>query len=219
MGKTGKIFSIRRFVLVFVAAALVSLTKTSINKLASDKTTTDAISTTIRDKAEKMKTPERITTAARASYLSASKKISVPAASSAANNLATSAKTMTSYITINGTSVPIFVSGNTTTDAGRSVALYNGRFLYGHRGTAFGQIASLPAGATFEVTLNGATSTYVVVNSTTLDKDTTARFMNAFANEASYKGNYYDLVLMTCAGTPGAGGDATHRAVVFANRM
>ena len=207
--------------LILAALAAFGFSRTSVlaEEIAGKPVTTDAITTPIHEQLEKINTSEKKHTE---ETLKSSFKSSAAAAlgSSASSS---SAKTHTAaaggaFVTINGVDIPMFAAMDTTVNPGSRAALY-GRLLYGHRGTAFGAISSLPIGAQFTITRNGATETSVVVNSTTLDRDTTARFMYALTSSASFKGQTYSLTLMTCAGAPGDNGDASHRSIVFANRI
>ena len=127
--------------------------------------------------------------------------------------------TISNNIKIGGRTISIFRTSATTTDSGKQVARYKEKFLYGHNTeTVFGMLKNLPIGSTFSVTEDEIESNYQIASSITLEKSETARFMNALV-DGRYKGNRYDLVLMTCAGESLGGGDATHRLIVFANRI
>ena len=175
------------------------------------------------EKIAKAEAPEKSSATLSQSYKSATTAKTYRAAATSRNTSKASAVTAaapSSYISINGQSSPIFISSNTTINAGKSVGLYNGKFLYGHRGSSvFGKLAGIGAGSTFSVTLNGQTSNYRVVGKVTLDKETTQKNMYALAVLGSYQGVSYDYVLMTCAGESLGNGDATHREIVFANKF
>lgn len=205
------------FLCALVLFAIFKGSTSVINLIAPRVTTTDAISNISYEKVNKieLKTTKISNQPLKKSFAPAKTSYISQKAATGAN----SASPATSYLNIGGANIPIFAVADTTVDAGNSAALYNGRFLYGHRGTAFGAISALPLGTTFTLTVNGVTSTYVIANSVTLDKSTTARFMYSFAIDASYKGQKYDLVLMTCAGTSVGDGDSTHRATIFAYKV
>lgn len=133
-------------------------------------------------------------------------------------------------ISIAGNTIPIFYSSNTLIDAGDQVGLYGTHFLYGHNtANVFGGLAHLGEGARFTVTLGGETKTYQVVRrvlqlkshfeGTTTVSGRTMKVMKAFTAYGGYEDNYYDYILMTCAGTSYGNGDASHRLVLFANEI
>lgn len=190
-------------------------TASALSQISMKPTTTDSISIVPREKVEKITKPDASTKAPEvvASFKSATPIVSRATTSGSAATISSSG----SFVTIAGVNIPLVSVGSTAVDPGNSAASF-GHLLYGHRGTAFGNIAGLPAGSTFTITRNGATETYAVAGSVTLDKDTTTNFMYSLVSQASYKGKTYSLVLMTCAGAPGDNGDASHRTIVFANR-
>lgn len=105
-----------------------------------------------------------------------------------------------------------------------------GNLVYGHNtANLLGNLGVLGVGSVFTVTEGGAAQIYQVARVLVFEKDqATGRlqengrgdFMPTVA-QAAYKGEHYALALMTCTGTPIADkpGDATHRLVVFANRV
>lgn len=129
-------------------------------------------------------------------------------------------------ISIAGRTVPIFVSSNTSIDAGSKVGLFR-KLLYGHNSSAvFGILANVSAGSTFTVTMNGATTTYRISQKITVEKTSLManNRMNYLVNSASYTApgistGSHDVVLMTCAGTLYGNGDASHRTLIFADRV
>lgn len=130
-----------------------------------------------------------------------------------ANDTSTS---QASYITIAGRTIPIFISYNTLTDSGASVALYNGKFLYGHNtANVFGILPSLPEGTPITITLNGQSTTYTIAKRIlSVEKSAVQSSMSAIAN-ARHNGVQYAYSLMTCAGTSYGNGDASHRTIVY----
>ena len=141
-------------------------------------------------------------------------------------------------IVIGGNTIPIFYSSNTLTDSGTSAGLYGDHFIYGHNTSdVFGNLASLPNGTRFTVSLNGTTKTYQIVGrdlqekshfeGVTLHKTVTSgltmttkmKIMTAITRYGEYDGNFYDYIIMTCAGTSYGNGDASHRLVIFANEV
>ena len=204
--------------LILSALAVFGFARTAsaLSEISGKPTTTDTVSMISREQVEKIAKPD---VSAETTEVATSFRSATPAASraAAATGSSAAASSAGSFITIAGASIPLVSVRNTATNPGNNAASY-GHLLYGHRGTAFGNIANLPAGAQFTITRNGATENYVVADSVTLDKDTTANFMYSLVNQASYKGKTYSLVLMTCAGAPGDNGDASHRTIVFANR-
>ena len=120
-------------------------------------------------------------------------------------------------IQIAGLSIPVFYSSDTRIDAGNKVALFRTNFLYGHNSAnVFGRLASLPVGSTFKLTLGGTTKTYRIVKRITLTKADANKHIYDIAF-GKFQNVQYSYSLMTCAGRALAGGDATHRLVLFAN--
>lgn len=141
-------------------------------------------------------------------------------------------------INIAGNTIPIFYSDNTLVDAGYQVGLYGSHFLYGHNTSeVFGGLSNMGVGSYFTVTLDGVTRTYQVVNTDlqtkthfegeTIHKSsmsgmtvmTRMKIMKAMTAYGEYNGNYYDYILMTCAGTSYGNGDASHRLILMANEV
>ena len=110
-----------------------------------------------------------------------------------------------------------------------------GKLIYGHNSAnLLGSIRSLSVGSTFTITENGTTTTYQVQDSRifkktdekTLDLCTSGydncnggTYYIANIQNASFRGQNYGVALFTCDGTNLGGGDATHRRVVFANKI
>ena len=206
--------------LVLSALAVFGFARTAsaLSKISTKPATTDSVSLTSRDKVEKIAIASTVEKASEKAIATSYKSAKTTARAVRTTAAQTASNGSSSYITIAGKNIPLFVAGSTSVNPGSSAASF-GHLLFGHRGTAFGNIASLPAGATFTNTRGGATENYVVAGSATLGKDETKNFMYSLVNQASYKGQTYSLVLMTCAGAPGDNGDASHRTIVFANRI
>ncbi len=143
--------------------------------------------------------------------------------------------TQPDHIQIAGNWVNVYNVDSTALDAGNSVYRfinnakgYDGRFLYGHNSNnVFGGLKNLSNGATFTVTLNNETVTYRIVEKVIFEKNQetgkltlngAGSYMNNVAR-AKYNGSQYDLSIMTCHGQSLGHGDATHRLVIFANRI
>ncbi len=124
-----------------------------------------------------------------------------------------------SYIDIAGRTLRIEDVNDTLIDSTDHVNRWGKKFLYGHNTAGvFGPIRNLSAGATFTVLMDGELHTYQIMYTETMEKLKVEQHMTGIAY-ANYGGNRYDLSLMTCAGRSLGGGDATHRFVVFANRI
>ena len=153
-----------------------------------------------------------------------------------ANRIAALAPVTGNSISVAGRTISIVDVADTAVDAGNHVNKYGDKFLYGHNSAAvFGGLANLSVGQTFSVNYNGSVTTYQVANMVTLTKNfdydileypaiPTAGLYNylpGIAKRAQFgkKGPTYDLALMTCAGASVGNGDATHRLVVFANKI
>lgn len=141
-------------------------------------------------------------------------------------------------ISIAGNYIPIFYSSNTLIDAGNEVGLYGEHFMYGHNTShVFGGLRYLGVGDRFTVTLGGVTRTYQIMNIDTREKSyfegsfyrqkkmpgmvvfEKVKMMNAITANGEYQGQYYDYILMTCAGTSYGNGDASHRLILMANEV
>lgn len=148
-------------------------------------------------------------------------------------------KVKPNQIVIGGRTIPMTIVKDTRADAGNHVNMYCGsnaacnKFIYGHNSAAvFGNLKNLRVGVdTFTVTLNGATSTYRIVNKVIYDYelggngalrlngDTSVNYMNRTAKAKDNNNVQYDLALMTCHGQSLGGGNATQRLVLFANKI
>ncbi|MBQ9029543.1 hypothetical protein IJ114_02105 [Candidatus Saccharibacteria bacterium] len=141
-------------------------------------------------------------------------------------------------INIAGNYIPIFYSSNTLIDAGNEVGLYGEHFMYGHNTShVFGGLRYLGVGDRFTVTLGGVTRTYQIMNTDTREKSyfegsfyrqkkmpgmvvfESVKIMKAITANGEYQGQYYDYILMTCAGTSYGNGDASHRLILMANEI
>ena len=137
-------------------------------------------------------------------------------------------------ISIAGKNLNITTVDSTAADSGNHVnrfkkGNFDGRFLYGHNSvTVFGGLKNLGVGNTFSVTLDGVENTYriakIVIFNKNVAKGTielpgdSTNYMTPVA-KATFKGEKFDLSIMTCHGKSLGGGDATERLVIFANRI
>lgn len=130
------------------------------------------------------------------------------------------------YIAISGRVLEIIDISSTAVDAGNHVNKYGSKFLYGHNSAeVFGGLSGVGVGNTFEVSYGGASAVYIVTEVGMYEKtnDThitdvstgTVYAMGAIARNA--KG--HDYAIMTCAGQSYGNGDASHRLVVYADRV
>lgn len=124
----------------------------------------------------------------------------------------------TNYISILGRNIGIVDSGTTDWTPDNLVARYKGgRFYYAHnKSSLFGGLAGLSRGSIFTIFVDGEAQSYVVADNITIPKGDIK--MNKVV-KAVNNGVQYSISLMTCAGTMLGGGDATHRTIVFANRI
>jgi len=143
------------------------------------------------------------------------------------------------YITISGRNICLASTDTTSGSLSYNHAyIFNGaissnQFIFGHNSSnIFGNLASLPNGTTFSVTLGGQTTTYRIAF-----KETVCDYTNSQQHGSRYDcANYPEpvlnmnhavmphlrsanLAIMTCAGAPLGQGDATHRLVVYANKI
>lgn len=95
------------------------------------------------------------------------------------------------------------------------------KLIYGHNSSnLLGSLAYRTPGEIFTITDGGSITSYQVTAVSIYDKTD-----NSLNNDKSLMGRIatsalgYDIALMTCAGTPLGGGDATQRLVVYANRI
>ncbi|MBR3236511.1 hypothetical protein IKF92_02445 [Candidatus Saccharibacteria bacterium] len=134
-------------------------------------------------------------------------------------------------ITIAGNTIEI-VNVSSVVDSGNHVNRIQ-KLLYGHNyASIFGGISRLGVGSTFVVRVNGRETTYRVGSKVYYDKDNSTangalrrnggkkNYMNSIARAYDYDaGVSYDLAIMTCAGQPLGGGDATQRLVLYAKAI
>lgn len=108
-----------------------------------------------------------------------------------------------------------------------------GNLVYAHNSSnLFGNLKTLSVGSTFTLTENGVTTTYkvsgveyykkvAVANGEDLAKcsglsdNCSGRWMTSIVKNALY----HNVALMTCAGQSYGNGDASHRLVIFADRV
>lgn len=131
-------------------------------------------------------------------------------------------------IDLAGHSIRVEYTDSTAVDAGGVVKMYKNKFFYGHNsGSVFGFLSSVSVGTTFTVTYNGVTTTYRVSNkieyekssATTLSKNGVTYKMSHIANGYSTDEVRHSIALMTCSGTSYGNGDASHRLVLFADKI
>jgi hypothetical protein len=129
-------------------------------------------------------------------------------------------------IIIGGNSICLFSASSLNTDAGAKVAVYGGNFYFGHNIPAV--FASLHTATSFTIVRNGIATNYKIVQKTIYcdysnpaypcsnwPKDPVLN-MSQVLQPAKTAKNPTAISLMTCAGTPIGGGDATHRLVAYA---
>lgn len=101
---------------------------------------------------------------------------------------------------------------------GNGVGKY-GRLYMGHNiSSILLGIDSLPIGYTFSVYEGEQQHVYRVVGTQVVEKDDLNGTINGMA-DGYYNGNYYSAIFMTCAGTSYGDGDASRRALMFANEI
>lgn len=141
------------------------------------------------------------------------------------------------YLTIGGKNICLVATNTTNGTLSYSHAYtlhssnhnsYN-QYIFGHNSAnIFGNLANLPAGATFSLTTNGQTANYrISFKETTCDYSNPSYPCSQFPNDPvlnmldvvnpSRRGAH--LAIMTCAGTPIGNGDATHRLTVYAVKI
>ena len=110
---------------------------------------------------------------------------------------------------------------STANNLGNGIYKYN-KMIYGHNSAGLlGSLAYRYVGETIAITEGGVTSNYVVsaiaVYAKTADGflEGDRRLMTNIANTALG----HDVALLTCAGTSYGNGDASHRLVVYADRV
>ena len=139
------------------------------------------------------------------------------------------------YITIGGRTICLAITNTTGGNLSYNHAyIYNtpqsqDKFIFGHNSNGiFNHLKNLSNGSIFSVTIQGKTTTYRVSF-----KEVSCDYSNPTYPCSNYPNdpvlNMYDailpsrrgadLALMTCSGTPIGNGDATHRLMVYANRV
>lgn len=97
-----------------------------------------------------------------------------------------------------------------------------GKFIYAHNTSGLlGNLPTLAAGEVFTITENGVTRSYRVAYGELYEKAANGylRGSREVTYEVEIEAKGHSIVMMTCAGTPLGGGDATHRYVVFADAI
>lgn len=210
--------------IIFIAATLPSpiplafaKSDDSASKNPSASTTPSAVSSAPVSSLATYSTPIPITSSTLdSSSISTSTSSPAPAVPAPKS---TSPTISTPTITITGRTLPIFKVSHTLTDSGDAVAQYGDKFLYGHNtAPVFRDLASLQIGSRFTISRSGSTKIYQIRHFETMTKSDTANFMWAIVH-ADFRGQTYDLSLMTCAGAPRPGRDATHRLILFADQI
>ncbi|MBR2741918.1 hypothetical protein IKD98_04185 [Candidatus Saccharibacteria bacterium] len=121
---------------------------------------------------------------------------------------------------INGRNLELVDVASPAVNAGNHVNRYN-KMFYGHNSA--GVFAGIGSAGEFSVTENGVTTRYRVMEQHTFEKysathlslDGQVYSMASLANRAWG----YDAIVVTCAGTSLGNGDATHRLMLFANKI
>ena len=96
------------------------------------------------------------------------------------------------------------------------------KLVYGHNsGNLLGNLGSLAVGEVFTVTEGGVIKSYRVADKVTYRKtaDGNLENDNSLMRKIAYSAMGHSVALMTCAGRPLGGGDATHRLVVYADAI
>ncbi len=130
-------------------------------------------------------------------------------------------------IKIAGKTLELDATSDTANDSGTKVLKYGSKFLYGHNSAnVFGILYNVSLGETFTITENDVVTEYVVkevvifekIDDYTLSENGKNLKMSAVAR-ARHNGVAHDLSLMTCYGTSYGNGDASHRLVLFADKI
>ena len=97
-----------------------------------------------------------------------------------------------------------------------------GKLIYGHNSSnLLGNLGHLSIGEVFTITEGGVTSNYQVTNMVMYEK-TPDGFLNGdwdLMGQIMRTAMGNDVAIMTCAGQSYGNGDASHRLVVYANRV
>ena len=96
------------------------------------------------------------------------------------------------------------------------------KLVYGHNsGNLLGNLGSLAIGEVFTITEGGVTKNYRVADKVIYRKTADGYLENnkSLMRQIAYDAMGHSVALMTCAGQPLGGGDATHRLVVYADAI
>ena len=131
-----------------------------------------------------------------------------------------SAPSYANSISINGKYLELVHVSNPAINAERHVNKYN-KMFYGHNSPeVFKGIENV---SEFSVTENGIVSRYRVMEKHTFEKHSaTALSLNGQVYTMASLANYawgYDAIVVTCAGQSLGNGDATHRLLLFVNKI
>ena len=132
----------------------------------------------------------------------------------------TTAPTYTNTFSINGKNLQLVNVSTPAINAGDHVNRYSNMF-YGHNSA--GVFAGIGSASEFSVMENGVMSKYRVMEQQIFEKYSATHLslngqvysMASLANRAWG----YDVIVVTCAGQSLGNGDATHRLVLFANKV
>jgi len=134
------------------------------------------------------------------------------------------------YMSIMGRQIEIVTTNTTATTPEAQIARFVGKnrpdkypgvFYFGHNtADLLGGLADMPVGSTFSITLDGVTRNYkIMVNQTVPNDQKLDDLMETEVARAIHNGVKYSVSLMTCAGQPLPGRNATHRTIVYANEI
>ncbi|MBR2994129.1 hypothetical protein IKF43_01915 [Candidatus Saccharibacteria bacterium] len=96
------------------------------------------------------------------------------------------------------------------------------KLVYGHNsGNLLGNLGSLAVGEVFTIAEGGVAKSYRVADKVTYRKTADGNLENdsSLMRKIAYSAMGHSVALMTCAGQPLGGGDATHRLVVYADAI
>lgn len=96
------------------------------------------------------------------------------------------------------------------------------KLIYGHNsGNLLGDVGNLAVGEVFTITEGGVVRNYRATDKVTYRKTADGNLENdrSLMRKIAYSAMGYSVALMTCAGQPLGGGDATHRLVVYADAI
>lgn len=134
------------------------------------------------------------------------------------------------YMSIMGRQIEIVTTNTTATTPETQIARFVGKnrpdkypgvFYFGHNtADLLGGLANMPVGSTFSITLDGVTRNYkIMINQTVPNDQKLDDLMETEVARAIHNGVQYSVSLMTCAGQPLPGRNATHRTIVYANEI